>query len=130
LHGGAGADEFVLAESMAEFAIFVFEASEAESVFDSDKELVGSERLFEEIESAEPRGFNSHFDIGLAGDEDDGSLDASFFQFFEEFQAAFAGHDHVGKNEIEMLGANEVGGAEGAIANGGFVASETKGASE
>jgi hypothetical protein len=29
-----------------------------------------------------------------------------------------------------MLGANELGGAEGAIANGGFVASETKGASE
>ena len=29
-----------------------------------------------------------------------------------------------------MLGANEVGGAEGAIADGGFVASEAKGASE
>ena len=115
---------------MAEFAVFIFKASETESIFDSDEKFVGGERLFEEIESAETSGFDGHFDIGLAGDEDDGGLDAGFFQFFEEFQPAFAGHDHVGKNEIEMLGVNEVGGADGAIADGGFVTSETKGASE
>ena len=104
MHGGAGADEFVFAQAMAEFAIFVFQAGEAESVFDGNEELVGGERFFEKIESAEARGFDSHFDIGLAGDEDDGSLHAGLFQFFEEFEAAFAGHDNVGKDEIEMLG--------------------------
>ena len=130
LHGGAGADEFVLAEAMAEFAVFVLKARKAECVFDGDEKFVGGERLFEKIESAEPCGFDSHFDIGLTGDENDGSLHAGFFQFFEELQAGFAGHDHVGKDEIEMLRVNEVGGAKGAIANGGFMASEAKGAGE
>ena len=53
-----------------------------------------------------------------------------FFQFFEEFEAAFAGHHDVGKDEIEMFGAEEFGGAEGVVADGGFVAGETEGAGE
>jgi hypothetical protein len=130
LHGGAGADEFVFTETMAEFTIFVFEAGEAEGVFYGDEKFVGGERLFEKIESAEAGGFDGHFDIGLAGNENNGSLDTGFFQFFEEFEAGFAGHDDVGKNEIEMLGTNEFGGAKGAIADGGFVSGETKGAGE
>jgi hypothetical protein len=130
LHGGAGTDQFVFAEAMAEFTVFIFKAGEAESIFDGDEKFVGCERLFEEIESAEARGFDGHFDIGLAGDEDDGSLDTGFFQFFEEFEAGFARHDYVGKDEIEMLGVNEVGGTERAIADSGFVAGETKGAGE
>lgn len=129
-HGGAGADEFVLAEPVSEFAVFVFEAGEAQRVFDGDQQLIGGERLFEEIESAKARGLHGHFDIGLAGDQDDGGLQAGFFQFFEEFEAAFTGHDHVGKDEIEALVLDEFGGAEGVVADGGLMSGEAKGAGE
>jgi len=129
-HGGAGSDEFVLAEAVAEFAIFILEACEFEGVFDGEKELIGGERFFEEIESAESCGFDGHFDVGLAGDEDDGSLHAGFFQFFEEFEAALAGHDDVREDEIEALVLDEFGGAEGVVANGGLVSGEAKGARE
>jgi len=129
-HSGAGADEFVLAKTVAEFAVLVLEAREFESVFDGEKELIGGERFFQEIECAEAGGFDGHFDVGLAGDEDDGSLHAGFFQFFEEFEAAFAGHDDVGEDEVEALVLDEFGGAEGVVADGGFVTGETKGAGE
>ena len=129
-HGGAGADEFVLAEAVAEFAVFVLEAGEFESIFDGEEKLIGGERLFEEIESAEAGGFDGHFDVGLAGDQNDGSLQAGFFQFFEEFEAAFAGHDHVGEDEVEALVLDEFDGAESVVADGGFVAGEAKGAGE
>ena len=66
-HGGAGADKFVLAEAVAEFAIFVLEAREAQRVFDGDEQLIGGERLFQEIERAEAGGLHRHFDVGLAG---------------------------------------------------------------
>ena len=57
-------------------------------------------------------------------------MQAGFFQLFEELEAALAGHDHVGKDEIEALVLNEFGGAEGVVADGGLVAGEAKGAGE
>jgi hypothetical protein len=129
-HCGAPADEFVFAEAVAEFAVFVFEAGEAEGVFHGDQELVGGERLFEKIESAEFGGFDGHFDIGLAGDQNDGSFDTGVFQVFEEFDAAFAGHDDVGKNQVEGFGAEKLEGAGRVVANGGFMAGEAEGAGE
>src|SRR3974390_1008080 len=57
-------------------------------------------------------------------------MNAGFFQFFEEFEAAFSGHDHIGEDEIEMLRVNEFAGAKSAVADGGFVARETKSAGE
>jgi hypothetical protein len=127
-HGGPTADEFVFAEAVAEFAVFVFEAGEAESVFYGDEELVGGERLFEKIERAEFGGFDGHFDIGLARDENDGSFDAGVFEVFEKLDAAFAGHDDVGKNQVEGFGAEKLESAGGVVANGGFMASEAESA--
>ena len=51
-HGRAGADEFVLAQAMAELSVFVLEAGELEGIFDGEEKLIGGEWLFEEIESA------------------------------------------------------------------------------
>jgi len=120
----------VLAETVAEFAVFVLEAGELESVVDGEQQLIGGEGLFEEIESAEARGLHGHFDVGLARDQDDGSLQAGFFQFFKEFEAAFAWHDHVGEDEVEALVLDEFGGAKSIIANGGLVSGKAKGAGE
>jgi hypothetical protein len=129
-HGRAGADEFVFAKAEAEFAVFVLEAGEFESIINGEEKLIGGKRFFEEIEGAEAGGFHGHFDVGLAGNQNDGSLYAGFFQFFEEFKAAFTGHDDIGEDEIEALILDEFGGAEGVVANGGFMTGETKGASE
>jgi len=127
-HRGPTADELVFAEAVAELAVFVFEAGEAEGIFYGDEELVGGERLFEKIESAEFGGFDGHFDVGLAGDENDGRFDAGVFQVFEKLDAAFAGHDDVGKNQVKGFGAEKFEGAGRVVANGGFMASEAKGA--
>jgi len=118
----------VFAEAVAEFAVFVFEAGEAESIFHGDEKLVGGERLFEKIESAEFGGFDGHFDIGLAGDENDGSFDAGVFEVFEELDAALAGHYDVGKNQVEGFGAEKFEGAGRVVADSSFMASEAESA--
>jgi hypothetical protein len=129
-HCRARTHELVLAETVAEFTVLVLEAREFESVFYSKEQLIGGERLFEEIESAETRGFDSHFDVGLAGDQNNGSLQARFFEFFEEFHAGFAGHDDVGEDEVEALGLQEFGGTLRVIADGGFMSGQAESASE
>ena len=57
-------------------------------------------------------------------------MQAGCLEFFEEFHAGFAGHDHVGKDEVEAFGAEQFSGADGVVADGGFVAGETEGAGE
>lgn len=67
-HGGTGADQFVFAEALAQLAVFVFQARQAQCIFDGDQQLVGRERLLQKVQRAKPRGFHGHFDIGLARD--------------------------------------------------------------
>jgi hypothetical protein len=120
----------MLAETVVELAVFVFEAGQLEGVFDGEEKLVGGEGLLEKVQSAETRGFHGHFDVGLAGDENDRSLHAGFFEFFEELKTRFAGHDYVRKDEVEVLVADQFGGAEGVVANRSVVTSETEGAGQ
>src|SRR5207248_10277472 len=63
-----------------------------------------------------------------AGDQNDWRLHAGFLQIVEQFQAALAGHDHVGKNEVKMFTAKKLDGAVGIVANSGFVPGEAKSA--
>ena len=107
-HRSAGADKLVFAQTVAKFAILIFEAREFQSVIDGEEKLVGGKGLFEKIQSAEACRFDGHFDIGLTGDENDRSLQAGLLEFFEEFHAGFTGHDHVGKNQVEALRIAEV----------------------
>src|SRR5207302_471682 len=129
-HGGTGADQFVLAKTPAQFAVFVFEPRQAQSVFHGDEQLVGGERLFQKIERPEFRGFHRHFDIRLPRDEHDGRFHSGLLQIVEQLHAAFAGHDHVRKNQIESVGAKKFDGTVGIIANRGFVPSQPEGARE
>ena len=126
--GGTAADKFVFAEAMAEFAVFVFEAREFEGIFDREEQLVGREGFFEEVQCPETSGFDGRFDVGLAGDKNDGSLDTEFLEFLEKLEAGFTGHDDVGKDKVEMIIADQFGGAEGIVANGGIVPGEAEGA--
>ncbi len=51
-------------------------------------------------------------------------------EIFEQGDAIAAGHDHVGKNQVEALGFGHFERAGGVIADRGVVAGEAKGASE
>jgi hypothetical protein len=120
----------MFAEPVAEFAVFVLEAGKLERVSDGQKELVGGQRFLEEVESAKARGFDGHFDVGLARHEDDRGLDAGAFELLEEFKAVLAGHDDIGEDEVEGLIADELDRTRSVVANGGFVAGETEGPGE
>ena len=117
-----------MAGAVTEFAVFVFEARELERVFNGEKKLVGCEGFFEEVQSAETGGLDGHLNVGLAGDENDGSLHAGFLEFFKQVEAGFAGHDDVGEDEVEMVVADQFGGAEGVVADGRIVTGEAEGA--
>ncbi len=127
-HGLAFPDDFVFAEAALQIAVLAFEASELERVFDREKKLFGGDRLFEEIERAKARGAHSHLDVRLARHHDDGGLHALRFEFFEQSESVFAGHDDVGEDEVEGLRFGEFEGFVGVVADGGFVAFETESA--
>jgi hypothetical protein len=120
----------MFAESGAEFAVFLFEAREFQGVVYGEEKFIGGKRFFEEIEGAEARSFDGHFDVGLAGDEDDGGLQAGVLELFEEVHAGFAGHDDVRKDEVEMTGLEEFDGAIGVVTDGGFVPGKAKSTGE
>ena len=67
---------------------------------------------------------DGHFDIRLAGNQDDGGVYSGFLEIFEEFDPRFAGHDDIGKDQVESFAANQIQSARGVVANGGLVARE------
>ena len=85
----------MFADALAQVAILVFQALELEDVVHGEQQLVGGERLFQEIERAEAGGADRHLDIGLPGDHHDGKRDAEGAQVFEQGQAVLARHDDV-----------------------------------
>ena len=97
-------------------------------VVDGEQQLVRAKRLFQEIDRAQARGPHRHLDVRLPRDQYDGRLYTCMFQFFQEFQAAFTGHNHIRKNQIKMFVANYFTGSQRIIANRGFMTGQTKGA--
>ena len=126
LHRRTRSNQLVLSQPVAQLAVFVFEARKPQRIFYRDEQLVRRERLLQEIQRAQLRGFDRHLDIRLPGDKNDRCLNAGVFQIFEQLDAAFSGHDHVGKNQVEGFGAQKLQSARRVVANGGFVASEPK----
>ena len=101
--------------------IFVFEPREAQRVFNSNQKLVGGQRLFQEIERAEFRCADGHFDVCLARNQNHRSLHSGVFDFFQKFQAVLSRHHHIRKDEIEFFRAQQVDSPSRAITNGSFV---------
>ena len=130
LHRRARPHDVMPAEAALEVAIFFLEVLQAQRVFDGEQQLFGGDRLLEKIDGAQPRGLHRHFDGGLSGHHHHGRCDADGFEIFEQRDAVAAGHDDVGKNQVEALGFGQFQGARGVVADGGFVAGEPKGASE
>ncbi len=94
---------FMFAETAFQIAVLALQAAELEGVFDRKEKLVGRNRFFQKIQSAEARGTHRHFDVGLPGHHDDGGNDALRFQFFQKREAVFAGHDDVREDDVERL---------------------------
>ena len=127
-HALAGVHDFVFADALAQVAILVFQALELEDVVHGEQQLVGGERLLQEIERAEAGGADRHFDIGLPADHHDGKRDAEGTQVFEQGEAVLARHDDVAEHHVEGLRFGQFEGARGVIADGGFVPGEAEGA--
>jgi hypothetical protein len=126
-HGLARVYDLVLADALAQFAIFFLQPFELEDVIDSEQEFVGGKRLLQEIRRAEARGTNGHFDIGLPGDHHHREHDAQIAQFFQQRDAVLAGHHHVGEHHVERLRLDEFQRAVGVIADRGLVPCQAEG---
>ena len=120
----------MLAEPAAKIAIFLFEVAQPQNIFDGDQKLFRGKRLFEKIHGAEPRGAHGHFHAGLAGNHHHRSGHAGGFQILEQRNSILAGHDHIRKNHVEALRADQFQRARGAVANGGLISGEAKRAGE
>ena len=130
-HGRAGADKFVLAETVRSSR---FSSSSRESLraFSTVTSSLSVESGFSRKSSAPSRVALTAISM-LAWPEirTIGVCMPAFFQFFEEFDAGFSGHDDVGKDEVEMLGLRtSSSGAGRIVADGGFVTSEAERARE
>ena len=74
LHRRSRSNQLVLPEPVTQFAVFVFEARKTQRVFHRDEQLVGRERLLQEIQCTQLRGFDRHLDVRLPRDENDRGL--------------------------------------------------------
>jgi hypothetical protein len=128
LHALAGVHDLVLADALAQVAILVFQALQLEDVVHGEQQLVGGERLLQEIERAQAGGAHRHFDIGLPADHHHGQRDAERAQVFEQREAVLARHDDVAQHHVEGLRFGEVERARGVVADGGFVPGQAEGA--
>ena len=129
-HGLARMYDLVLADALPQLAILLFQAFQLEDVVDGEQQLVGGERLLQEIRRAQARGAHRHLDIGLPGDHHDRERDAQIAQFFEQCDAVLAGHHHVRQHHVERLRLHEFQRAVGVVANRCFVPREAEGASQ
>ena len=123
-----GKDDLMLSEARTQIFVLALEALQAQRVFDRQQEFFGRDRLFEEIDGAEPGGTDRHLDVRLPGHHHYRRINAELLEVFEERQPVFAGHHHVGEYEIEAVGLNQLQRARGAVAHHGLVPSEAKGA--
>ena len=130
LHHRAHPDHFVLAQPLAQFPVFFFQTRQAQGVLHSDKQLFGRERLLEKIDGPKPRCAYGHLHGGLSGDHHHRGCHPRHFEIFEQREAVLAGHDHVGKDDVEALRFDQLERADGAVANCGFMAGQAKRASQ
>ncbi len=124
----AGVDDFVLADALAQVSILVFQPLELEDVVHGEQQLVGGERLLQEIERAQPGGANRHFDIRLPADHHHGQRDAEGAQVFEQREAVLARHDDVAEHHVEGLRLGQFQRARGVVADRRLVAGQAEGA--
>ena len=127
-HALARIDDFVLADALPQVAILVLQALQLEDVVHGEQQLVGGERLLQEIERAQAGGAHRHFDVGLPADHHDGKRDAERAQVFEQREAVLAGHDDVAQHHVEGLRFGQFERARGVIADRGFVPGQAEGA--
>ena len=95
---------------------------------DGEQQLVGGERLLQEIDRAQPRGAHRHFDVGLPADHHHRQRDAEGAQVFEQREAVLARHHDVDEHHVEGLRLDQFERARGVVADRGFVPGQAEGA--
>ena len=65
-HGLAFPDDLVFAEAALQVAILTLEAAELQRVLHREQQFFGRDRLFQEVERAQPGSTHGHLDVRLA----------------------------------------------------------------
>jgi len=83
-HGIARVHDFVLSDALPKIPVLLLQPFQFKDVIYGEQQLIGGERLFQEIGRTQARGTHRHFDIGLAGDHDDRQSESEAAQVFEQ----------------------------------------------
>ena len=116
----------VCAYAAAQLSVLFFQAGEFQNVLDGEQELIGRERLLQEIDRAQPRGAHRHLDAGLARDHHGWSREAERFQIFEKGDPILAGHHHIRKHHVEGLRLHQIERARRVVAHRSLVPGQTE----
>ena len=118
------------ADAAAQLPVLLLEPREPQRVLDRQQQLVGRDRLLEEIGRAEPRRADRHVHRRLPRDHDDRRRHAELAQLGEHGQAVLPRHHDVGEDDVEALLLQERYRARRLIADDRFVAGEAERARE
>jgi hypothetical protein len=88
----------------AEALVLVGEPAHLERVLDGEEDLLGGERLLDEVERPEPRRAHRGLDRAVPTHHDDGQLGPARPRLLEHRHAVATGHRDVEQHQIELLG--------------------------
>ena len=129
-HRGARPHNLMPTQPVLQIAVFLLETRQPNGVLHREQQLLGRNRLLEKVHSAQPRGAHGHLDGRLPGHHHRGRRDANILEIFEKRDAIAAGHHHVGEDQVVALGLREFQRARSIVADGRFMAGQSKRASE
>ena len=119
-------NDFVLAQALPKLPVFRFQTPQFEHILHCEQKLFRGDRFFQKVERPKPRGANRHFNVRLARHHDHRNRDALRPEVFEKRKPIFAGHDHVGEDQIKVLRLGKFECLERVVANRRFVARQAE----
>ena len=116
-HRLARVHDLVLADALPQLPILLLQPLQLEDVVHRQQQLVGGERLLQEIDGAEPRRPHRHLDIRLPGDHHHRQRDARVAEVFEQRQAVLARHHHVATSSCRTAATSASSSARAALSH-------------
>ncbi len=125
-HGGSRSNQLVLAQPLAQFAIFIFQPRQSQRVFHRNQQFVRGKRLLKKIQRSQLRRAHRHLNVRLPGNQHDGSFHTRLLQVLQQLESAFSRHHHVGQNQIETLRTQQFQRTARVVAHGRFMARQAE----
>ena len=103
LHRLGLADHVGAVDLLLEGLVLRGQADLVRGVLDRDEDAVEVQRLLHEVEGALLDAVHGRVDVGVAGDHDDGGLDAVGDELLKDFGPVHAGHLDVAEDGVVLL---------------------------